>query len=476
MLLIFYVFDKYVDIAEKGTALNHILSDQIRAKYNAQRPKSKQHLVCHAPINSLYFGIGGWVTSCCVNRSFVLGEYPAQTIEDIWKGRRRMEILGRMKTGDLSKGCEVCYASISSGNYAGTSARVYDQLSDGLDSFPKKMDFELSNKCNLECIICRGERSSSIRKNREKLPPIESPYDAEFIRQLEPFFTHIEEAHFLGGEPFLIPIYLDIWEKMIEINPSIKISLQTNCTVLTDRVKRILELLPFSISISIDSIEHNLYAEVRKNGKFDVVLKNMEYFRAYCERKKTDLTISYTPMIKNWKELPSVIEFCNKRSIKVFFNTLSHPRYLALMHMKSSELKQVIEYLEKFDFPSNNGIESANKGSFEDLRELIRYWHSESKKKEADHNPPQYESIDAFFDAFNEYLEKHVERPKEMYIEVRSKVESILTIAEEAGKYQLAEDFIVDLAFEKLVRYVPGVSVEELLISFESGVEQLRIV
>ena len=175
MLLIFYVFDKYVDIAEKGTALNHILSDQIRAKYNAQRPKSKQHLVCHAPINSLYFGIGGWVTSCCVNRSFVLGEYPAQTIEDIWKGRRRMEILGRMKTGDLSKGCEVCYASISSGNYAGTSARVYDQLSDGLDSFPKKMDFELSNKCNLECIICRGERSSSIRKNREKLPPIESP-------------------------------------------------------------------------------------------------------------------------------------------------------------------------------------------------------------------------------------------------------------------------------------------------------------
>lgn len=460
---------------KKSIELSHILSDKIRAKYNSQRPKSRHDSVCHAPINSLYFGIGGWVTSCCVNRSHILGEYPANSVEEIWKGRRRMEIQGRMKAGDLSKGCEVCYASITSGNFAGTSARVYDLLSDSDSSFPKKMDFELSNKCNLECIICRGERSSSIRKNREKLPPIESPYDDEFIRQLEPFFEHLEEAHFLGGEPFLISIYLDIWEKMIEVNPTIKISLQTNGTILTERVKRILESMPFSISVSIDSVEHNLYSEVRKNGKFDTVLKNMEYFKEYCGRKNTELTISYTPMVKNWQELPKVIEFCNARGIKVFFNTLSHPRYLALMNMETSELKNVIEYLENFKFSTNDDVELANKKSFADVLNQIRYWHTESHKKGVVKTSPQYQSIDAYFNAFREFLERNVDQPNEMYIEIRSKVETILTIAEEAAKYQFVEDFIVALDFEKLVRYVPGVSVDELLISFESGVEQLRV-
>lgn len=453
--------------------MDFTLDPSVRANYDAQRAKRKRTAVCHAPTKGLYFGIGGWVTSCCVNRSHVLGEYPKQSIQEIWDSSKRQKMAERMQCGDLSKGCEVCYDAISSKNYSGASALVYDDLSDGSNDFPKKMDFELSNKCNLECVICRGERSSSIRKNREKLPPIQSPYDAEFIRQLEPFFVHLEDCHFLGGEPFLIPIYLDIWERMSQINPKIAISLQTNGTILTDRVKRILESLPFSISVSIDAVDHDLYAKVRVNGNFDTVLKNMAYFKSYCERKNTELTVSYTPMLKNWHELPNVIAFCNEWKIKVFFNTLSYPKHLALMNLESQELNTIIKTLESFDCPSSNELQQANAKSYLDVLSLIRYWHACSLKKSEQVVSP-YLTLDAFFDAFRSHLTNAVDDPAEKYVEIRSKVEAILTIAEESGKYQIAEDFIMALDFDKLVRYVPGVSVDELVVAFERGVAVLR--
>jgi MoaA/NifB/PqqE/SkfB family radical SAM enzyme len=47
--------------------------------------------------------------------------------------------------------------------------------------YPSMLELELNNTCNLECVMCIGELSSSIRKNREKLPAIRSPYDEAFV-------------------------------------------------------------------------------------------------------------------------------------------------------------------------------------------------------------------------------------------------------------------------------------------------------
>ena len=55
----------------------------------------------------------------------------------------------------------------------------------------------------------------------------ENPYDAAFVKQLEEFIPHLEEVKFYGGEPFLIEIYYEIWEKIMELNPKVRISVQT---------------------------------------------------------------------------------------------------------------------------------------------------------------------------------------------------------------------------------------------------------
>jgi MoaA/NifB/PqqE/SkfB family radical SAM enzyme len=75
------------------------------------------------------------------------------------------------------------------------------------------MELEIENTCNLECVMCIGELSSAIRKNRDKLPPIKSPYNEAFVEQLEEFIPHLKELRFNGGEPFLINSVFRIFEK-----------------------------------------------------------------------------------------------------------------------------------------------------------------------------------------------------------------------------------------------------------------------
>ena len=452
--------------------MDYKLSKVKRKEYDQTRSRSMRKYVCHAPLSSMYIGIGGMITSCCVNRTYLLGNYPENSLEESWFGERRMALAKAMKRGDLSKGCEVCYHSIVGGNTSGNSARAYDKFAEQRHKYPAKIDFELSNRCNLECIICRGERSSSIRKNREKLPPIQTPFDDAFIQELDPFLPHLKETQFLGGEPFLIPIYLDIWERMAAVNPSIHVRVQTNATILTDRVKKILESMRFSISISIDAVNKELYEEVRINGKFDTVSENIKYYQDYCLRKNTTLSISYTPMIRNWHELPDSVRFCNERGIRLFYNTLTHPSYLAIGKRPTEEIQRIYNFLSSKTFPVESQLEIENKAASDDFVRLVHHW-LEMSSASAKATLPAYASMDEFFDSFRAYLKKEqVQNVNDMYVNVRGKIESLLTIAEDQLLYDEATNFILGLDFAKIQRYVPNASLEELRTGFMQEVDQ----
>ena len=213
------------------------LTQEAIQSYNAQRSQESMTHFCWAPWKSMYVGFRGNVSVCCFNKTHVIGKYPEQPIKEIWFGKKADEIRKSIVNGDFSLGCQGCHELIEAGNYSGLPAKNFDKLPSNKNLYPSKIDFELSNECNLECVMCRGEFSSAIRKNREKLPPILSVYDDAFILQLEEFIPYLTHSHFLGGEPFLIPICLNIWERMGKLNPAMRISIQTNGTILTERAK-----------------------------------------------------------------------------------------------------------------------------------------------------------------------------------------------------------------------------------------------
>ncbi|HLP50939.1 MAG TPA: twitch domain-containing radical SAM protein [Chitinophagales bacterium] len=378
-----------------------ILSADLLKQYNQSRDTANKALACHAPFVNLNFEQNGNVRACCYNTTHILGKWPDNSIAEIWNGDSANELRTYIKQNNFGGGCTECGHMIEAGNYQGVRAKYYDEFATGFLSspiqkikesitgrqgFPRVMEFELSNHCNLECVMCNGYFSSSIRKNREKLPPIVSPYNEKFVDELEAFIPHLTDAKFLGGEPFMIDIYLSIWERIRKINPKIRLHITTNGTFLNNRIKDLLEGLHAGIILSIDSVNKDTYKKIRVNGNFEKVMENLEYFKDYTRRKKTFLSMAACPITYNWHELPEMLEFCIKENITLYFNAVFSPQSLSLREQSVAYLANVIANLEKYPVPVSqkhtHSPEQLSIRAYKDFINLLKGWLKEKQGRE----------------------------------------------------------------------------------------------
>ena len=349
-----------------------MLDDELLKQYNRARETENRGVFCHAPFTSMNFEQNGNVTSCCYNRTYLLGAYPGENLRDIWFGRRADKLRRLMADNRLPAGCEICRFQLQAKNFSGMRARFYDSLADecyteNSPPMPKVLEFEISNLCNLECSMCNGYFSSAIRKNREKLPPLENPYDDSFVAQLKDFIPHLAKARFSGGEPFLIKPYFAIWALFSQLNPEARVSITTNGTILDDRVKETLEGLRAHIILSIDSLEKENFERIRPKADFDRVMENYRTFKEYVERRGTSLSFAVCPMRQNWRELPRLLEFCNDNGVHLFFNTVLWPKEVSLRFLGADELRRIAEYMGDVDLREDTEVRRHNNPIYLDL-------------------------------------------------------------------------------------------------------------
>ena len=350
------------------------IEDTILKEYNRTRPLGSKPLFCYVPFNNIFFSFNGKVISCPYNQTVVLGKYPEQNLREIWYSEEGKKLRAYLEHNDLSNGCKHCQHYLEKKKFSGLKPLVFDKYSKySHGQMPKVLEFSLENTCNLECIMCSGEVSSSIRKNRDKLPPIQSPYDDEFVKQLEEFIPFANEAKFYGGEPFMTPIYFNIWDRIYELNKDIKLFTITNGTKLNTRIKEVLERQKFEIAVSIDGYTADTYSKIRKNADFDTVMKNLDYFNKYCLKNGYPLTISFTAMRNNWRELPKMVELCNKIKAHIYISYVHKPFNLALWNLTSVELGEMIRYLKGFSLPIDSFVISHKKFNKSAYNDFITY-------------------------------------------------------------------------------------------------------
>lgn len=360
-----------------------MLPSNILKEYNNLRRNSARHYLCHAPFTTINFEQNGNMRACCYNRADVLGKYPLNTIKQAWLGDVANQLRRDIMQNNLDNGCFTCKELMLAKNYTNTHSLVYDEHANAfgikdkvkqllglpLAAYPKVFEFELSNKCNLECVMCNGYFSSAIRSNRENLPKLDNPYDDGFVEQLTEFIPYLTDAKFLGGEPFLIDIYYKIWEKIIEINPNIRVHITTNATILNARAKALLNKLNCSIVVSIDSLNKDNYESIRKNASYEKVIENINYLDAYRKEKGTYLTFAVCPMNNNWQYLPEMIEYANERAINVYFNNLWTPEELCIYNNNNKE--EIIAFWKASKFKTDTHHAKQNIANFNNLVEAL---------------------------------------------------------------------------------------------------------
>lgn len=70
---------------------------------------------------------------------------------------------------------------------------------------------------------------------------------------------------------------------MIELNTNIKLSITTNGNVLNDKVKYYLNKLSFHITLSLDTINPEIYKNIRIGGDLNIFLHNFDWFYEYAK-------------------------------------------------------------------------------------------------------------------------------------------------------------------------------------------------
>lgn len=460
------------------------LGSTVIADYTASRGKLDSTYICHAPFSNMYFNVHGDCAPCWL--TFIEPDsYKEKTIREIWFGEKYQALRAKLLNYDLTFRCSVCLKNLQSGNFTSVLAKAYDV--NPIQEYPSMMELEIENTCNLECVMCIGELSSAIRKNRDKLPPIKSPYNEAFVEQLEEFIPHLKELRFNGGEPFLINSVFRIFEKVEKLNPSLKIVIATNGTVWNYKVKEWLERLNIHINFSLDSLTPEIYEAIRINAHFDRVMEHFLHFRKYCFENKRTMCLMVNPMRNNWHEMPNFIRFVNKHNINIWFNTIHRPEEWSIWALPSETLEKIHTELSQVLFTKEErtgSLSAYNTGIYNNLVNVqIKNWWKEAGEREIREKDKTIVELEVdaeieFKKSLQDYVRSAFNDGEEQYkLRLQSIIEKtdlIVSSVKEANP---------SLEFYKLVREVPAdvyynqlasKSVNELLDEFKHRYQQAK--
>ena len=302
-----------------------------------------QNASCNAPFNNMYITLQGNVSPCWKLPGACDTWSKDRSLKDIWTGEHFQKYRDALSQNVFLNRCLECKKDID--NDVWPLARAYQKYP--VNIMPSMMEIELSNQCNLECIMCNGNLSSGIRKNRDNLPPLPQIFDNTFLEQMREFIPHLTELRVNGGEPFAQKILLDLLDIVSEINPNLKVNIATNGTVYNKRVQGIMDKCNIHLNISIDSLIAERYEEIRVNGSFKTLMKYFEVFKTYCHTNKRSLSIMVNPMNMNWDEMIEFVRWTEKHDCSLWYNTILYPTHLSIKHLPYTEIQRILEYLKQ---------------------------------------------------------------------------------------------------------------------------------
>ncbi len=357
---------------------------KLNIEYNQQRFYGSQKYFCYAPFGSLFISYSGKVAPCYACKINESMEH--KSIEEIWKGPTFQSLRDDISKGIISEACSFCRNHFMSKDYGSILANKYDHYLMSTSGKPIIAELELSNQCNLECIMCSGTLSSSIRKNREHLPAVLNNIPDTFLAQFESILKNLRSLELTGGDPLLIDLYYELLNRAETINPKLNVLITTNANTFTKQTETLLrKKLKLSFNVSIDSLNNETYSKIRCNGTLKTALKNIDQFKKYTQENHTSLGFLVCPLKHNWKELPDFVNFANKHGASLSYHVVFKPAEHALWSFPSIKLKEILKHLNSFHFTSDNFNGNINVRSYNSMVHLVESWHKKAIIREQRH-------------------------------------------------------------------------------------------
>ena len=300
---------------------------------------------CPLPWVAVYIDINGQQKICC--RSTV--DIPKQTLDFNHDSIRKVRL--QLLQGKIPETCSYC---VNAEQHNGPSLRknailfnpniTIESVGEVTDSngmvskVPLNYSLIMGNRCNLRCMMCMPECSSSwhedwIAITGRNLPVFVSDTfswvdDKKFINDI---FLSLQESvkvnneptilWFSGGEVFLNPLFSKLLEKLVNdgLQTKCNISILSNGTTLSYSLEELIRKFPLlKIQFSIDGIGvKNDY--IRYPSKFSVIERNITRVADLVD------TIYITVSSPNVLDIDEIINWCEDREFKTHFEIVYGP-------------------------------------------------------------------------------------------------------------------------------------------------------
>ena len=200
-------------------------------------------------------------------------------------------------------------------------------------AMPDYLQIETTSRCNAECIMC----SHYFSDNK----------DASCLENntLDHIADAIELSHTISlngmGEPFVSPAVSDQID--FYANLGNKVVTNTNLSVMNERLLEQINSHFEWLEISCDGATKETYESIRKNLKFDVILKNLMLLKVKCPNVRKH--IATVIMRQNVHEMPQMVELASKAGASIItFMTLNANIIINNQKDEMCNYPKVLEY------------------------------------------------------------------------------------------------------------------------------------
>jgi MoaA/NifB/PqqE/SkfB family radical SAM enzyme len=242
------------------------------------------------------------------------------------------------------------------------------------DHYPESLGLELQPGCNLVCGHCSSHGTEALHARHNRMGAIEG---ARLAQLADEVFPHLTMVNVVGrGEPLMVSDAL--WAEFAGhlARNRVMLSVVTNGYFIERRITP--ELLPWidTLTVSIDGLAPETFAENRGGASFDKVIAGVRHFhelrKAAGLPRRPKLCISWTLKKNNIREFPDFVRFMAQFEPDRFY-----ARHLLLFHDKDAG------------------------ESLLDSPDLANRYLSQAYELMAEHGietdcPPLFESVDAF--------------------------------------------------------------------------------
>jgi MoaA/NifB/PqqE/SkfB family radical SAM enzyme len=291
--------------------------------------------------------------------------------KQVWHNKLK-QARNQLINNEKIKDCITCYATEE--KEIESFRQIYNQQFSNFNQqeLPQHLDLDLSNFCNLKCIMCDSSRSSTWAKEVGHYTDTKgvtsiTDHDLEEICELS---HNLKYLTLQGGEPSIMPQYETYFNYLKNHNllQNINLNVVTNLTNLQQRFYSYFPLFKsVNISVSIDAFgSANNF--IRYPSNFDLLTKNIKTLREYNNLNVTINTAIQILSMFNIKEFVSwfndlFIYFDSKKKyIGQYIQHVHTPEQLCILNapasLKEIFLKQIkgtkFEYLaQSLEFNNN---------------------------------------------------------------------------------------------------------------------------